>query len=786
MWIHASTVERIDQAYKEIARKAQLSGWDNPKTDKLTLVADWLSQDDSDRWLIVLDNADDADVFFNTNHDLVSKGSKSKPIASYIPHSTQGSVLITTRDQRVGERLANRVRAINVPPFTTQEAGDLLRSLLRKIDVGDEADAQELFDALAYLPLAVSQAAAFITENGITVSVYLEHLRAGDADIKDLLSEELTDSRRDAEKQNSVIQTWKLSFDHIRRSNPRAAKILSLMSVLDRQGIPKSLLRQDNENPIEFTKAIGMLQAFSLITTENSGISFEIHRLVHLATQKWLELQGEMNLWREEALKVISKVYPVGIFENWATCNSLGPHMQAVIEYTFDSKTCQLYSAALLSNALQYDLTQGRYDIALNKCTKVLTIREDLLGSEHPDTLTSVANLAATYWNQGRWKEAEELGWQVMETRKRILGREHLDTLTSMAGLAATYQDQGRWKEAEELGVQVVETRKRILGEEHLDTLISMAGLAATYGNQGRWKEAEGLEVQTMEMTKRVLGEEHPDTLTSIANLAVTYQDQGRWKEAEGLKVQVMETRKRVLGQEHPDTLTSIANLAVTYRDQGRWKEAEGLEMQVMETRKRVLGQEHPDTLRSMANLAATYGYQGRWKEAEGLEIQVIETRKRVLGQEHPDTLRSMASLVAAYGNQGRWKEAKGLGVQVMETSKRVLGQEHPDTLRSMVNLAATYGNQGRWKDAEGLEVQVVETRKRMLGQEHPDTLTSFHNLACTWKLQGRDTEAIDLMKQAERLRKITLGSDHPLTRNSTRMLCKWQKPVRRMFRLSS
>src|SRR5271156_831505 len=85
MWIHASTVERIDQAYKEIARKAQLSGWDNPKTDKLTLVADWLSQGDSGHWLIVLDNADDADVFFNTNHDLVSKGSESKPIVRICP-----------------------------------------------------------------------------------------------------------------------------------------------------------------------------------------------------------------------------------------------------------------------------------------------------------------------------------------------------------------------------------------------------------------------------------------------------------------------------------------------------------------------------------------------------------------------------------------------------------------------------------------------------------------------------------------------------------------------------
>jgi hypothetical protein len=35
---------------------------------------------------------------------------------------------------------------------------------------------------------------------------------------------------------------------------------------------------------------------------------------------------------------------------------------------------------------------------------------------EHPDTLTSMGNLALTYWNQGRWKEAKELGVEVMES----------------------------------------------------------------------------------------------------------------------------------------------------------------------------------------------------------------------------------------------------------------------------------------------------------------------------------------------------------------------------------
>ena len=51
--------------------------------------------------------------------------------------------------------------------------------------------------------------------------------------------------------------------------------------------------------------------------------------------------------------------------------------------------------------------------------------------------------------------------------RRRVLGAEHPDTLTSMHNLALTYSDQGRWKEAEELGVQIVEMT-RVLGAEHV------------------------------------------------------------------------------------------------------------------------------------------------------------------------------------------------------------------------------------------------------------------------------------------------------------------------------
>jgi hypothetical protein len=69
---------------------------------------------------------------------------------------------------------------------------------------------------------------------------------------------------------------------------------------------------------------------------------------------------------------------------------------------------------------------------------QVIEISKTKLGEDHPSTLTSMANLASTYRNQGRWEEAEQLFVQVIETSKTKLGDDHPSTLTSMANLAFT------------------------------------------------------------------------------------------------------------------------------------------------------------------------------------------------------------------------------------------------------------------------------------------------------------------------------------------------------------
>jgi hypothetical protein len=92
---------------------------------------------------------------------------------------------------------------------------------------------------------------------------------------------------------------------------------------------------------------------------------------------------------------------------------------------------------------------------------------KEKFGEDHPDTLSSMQNLASTYRDQGRWQEAENLEVHVMEARKERLGADHLDTLTSMANLAFIYRDQLRWTEAFALLSEAVLGMQQLLGLDH-------------------------------------------------------------------------------------------------------------------------------------------------------------------------------------------------------------------------------------------------------------------------------------------------------------------------------
>jgi tetratricopeptide (TPR) repeat protein len=261
------------------------------------------------------------------------------------------------------------------------------------------------------------------------------------------------------------------------------------------------------------------------------------------------------------------------------------------------------------------------------------------INAKTPAQLAS--NMTLIYKDQSRLKEAEDIAVQAMEKCTTVLGTNHPDTLMSMANLASIYQDQNRWQEAEELESQVLGLRHKAFGAHHPETLSSMAKLAFIRKKQGQFEQAEQLLVLVVERKKMVLGPEHPDTLTSMASLVLLYQDQNQWQEAGELQLQVLDIRKRVFGAHHPETLSSMAKLALIRKEQGQFEQAEQLLVQVVESYNKWLRPDHPRTLEIMDNLAITWELQGRHENALALMKDCLQARQQVLGLDHPDTKRS-------------------------------------------------------------------------------------------------------------------------------------------------
>lgn len=463
-WVHASNAARFEQSFRDIADCVKISERQNPKANIFQLVHDWLRDDRNGNWLLIFDNMDDAGFLVearSTGQDGQTNGIDSRnlrPLVSYLPHCQNGSILITTRSKNAALKLVEERDIIAIEPMSRTDALTLFKNKLGAAhDDGDNV--AELAEGLEFMPLAIVQAAAYISQRAPRYSVreYLQDFRKSDRKRTRLLKYEGEHLRRDREAKNSIIITWQISFDHILEIRPSAADLLSLMSFFDRQGIPEALLRSrgeernsrqdqtessgdnndanhsddDEDDTSESSVSDGFeddvlaLRNYSFISINADGTTFEMHRLVQLATREWLQAHGQQTKWKQQFIKNLDAELPTGEYENWARWQVLFPHAQSAATQQPEEQDLLIDWASILYKVAWYALKLGNAVEAERMSIQALKVRKRILGREHNHTLTSMAILASTCKNQGRLDEAEELEVQVIETCKKKLGADY-------------------------------------------------------------------------------------------------------------------------------------------------------------------------------------------------------------------------------------------------------------------------------------------------------------------------------------------------------------------------
>ena len=670
----------------------KLPGSDDPQVDVLQLVSRWLADEGNGPWLLILDNADDANMFSYAMPQLANQqklDSFKQPLLAYIPQTTNGLILVTSRNTDAAYKLTGDHRCIiQVGPLDTSEGLSLLKTKLT--DEHPVAISQELLTALNHIPLAITQAAAFISKGAprMNVSRYLDLFNESEGNRSSLLDIDAGDLRRDAEVPNAVITTWQISFDQVRRENPFAADALSLMSVLNRQNIPQHLLLKDKDNRILLESALALLLGFSLIIAESEGDSFAMHRLVQLATKKWLQSHSEIVKWNQKALHLLLEAFPSSYYERWKECEALFPHVEAVLSCNFYSETDLLAKASLLYGLSVYLLGKGDYPLAMSKVEQVLVIRKRFLPKTNEDLLEATGLYGTVLDYQGKYDEAETILRQVLQLWEETFSQTHSGMLICMNNLALALLNQDKCAEAEVIYRKTLNLREEAVGEKRFNTLTTMNNLAESLNEQGKFDEAVVIHRQVLQAREELLGQKHPDTLVSMNNLAVVFDRQGMDDEAEAMYRQVLELQQELLGQKHPDTLTVMTNLAGILDRQGNYDEAEAMQQEQLQLCEEVLGEEHPLTLTSRNNLGVVLCSKGKYNEAEKIYRETLQIKKEMFGEKHPSTIKSIKYLAKMLQKEGRYGDACIYYQKAIAGFKEVLGEDHFITVACQKDLS--------------------------------------------------------------------------------------------------
>ena len=377
-WVHASNAARFGQSYRDIADTAKIFGRRDPKANVFKLVHDWLYYDKRN-WVLVLDNFDDAGFLCDADQGQPTQPDSNalRPPRDYLPQSQNGSILITSRSREAVLKHIEEKGVINIGSMGEEDALALFEKKLGK--QGDDKYITELAAVLEYMPLAIVQAAAYISQRAPRYSVrqYLEEFQKSDRKRTNLLNHEGGELRRDVEARNSIIITWQISFDHIQQVMSPAADLLSLMSFFDRQGIPEVLLRdqsgqkdaqqcekghrrgEDTDEQFsvdELGDSIETLRNYSFISVGADKTIFEMHGLVQLATRKWLEANGQLEKWKQRYIKNLCTVFPTGEFENWDECQALFTHAKSAMTQRPEERST---GGAKVFKRVGFDYVQG-------------------------------------------------------------------------------------------------------------------------------------------------------------------------------------------------------------------------------------------------------------------------------------------------------------------------------------------------------------------------------------------------------------------------------------------
>jgi Tetratricopeptide repeat/NB-ARC domain len=404
------------------------------------------------RWLLVFDNAENA-----------------ADIAGWLPGGA-GHVLITSRERGWAEVAA----PVEVDVLVRAESVTILRDRVTGLGA---PDADRLADRLGDLPLAVAQAAGFMTETGMPAAVYLDLLATRAGKLLDQAASGLSYPR-------SLAAVTRLAVDRLDGEDPAAAHLASVCAFLAPEPVPDDLftsapsvlageLAARAADPLAWRQTLAQLARQSLARIDQRGLV--MHRLTQAILRDRLTPErAAATRERSEAILAAADPGDAANPVSWPRWAQLMPHLLAADLAATGSPGLRLMAC----DACLYLMARGDTRTAYGLAADLRQHWRGRLGDDHENTLASAGYLGEALHAMGRYAEARDLDQDTLDRRRRVLGEDHPDTLNSAANLANDLRTLGEHQAARDLDQDTLDGRRRVLGEDHPDTLTSANNLA--------------------------------------------------------------------------------------------------------------------------------------------------------------------------------------------------------------------------------------------------------------------------------------------------------------------
>ena len=547
-------------------------------------------------WLLIFDNVDTVEAERALQSKLARLASK-------------GSILITSRLAR----FSAGIKQLELDLLTPEASVEYLIAAAgrRRPSPTESTDSVQLSEALGFLPLALSVAAAYINAKRLTFLGYLDEWNSRHGDVLKWYDE------NHADYPMSVAVTWDTSFSQL--TEP-AKKLLQMLAWFAPDPIPESLLdvpasgeeSTASETAAQQRDALVNLEAYCLVTRASDSPVFSVHRLVQDVTRSSLGVEDKQSSLNA-ALNWINKAFigdPKDV-RTWPTLAPLAPHVRTCATFADESGISEPTSRLLNQLGLLY-LNRAEYSEAEPLMRRALAIDEASYGNEHPTVARGLNNLAQLLQETNRLVEAEPLMRRALAIDEASYGAEHPSVARDLNNLAILLQNTNRLTEAEPLMRRALAIDEASYGPEHPEVATDLNNLAQLLKATNRFTEAEPMLRRSLDIAEASYGANHPKVATRLHNLALLLQNTNRLTEAEPLMRRALAIDETSYGPEHPEVATDLNNLALLLHNTNRLAEAEPLMRRAHSIFLASYGPDHPRTISAARSLAGMQDDTGK------------------------------------------------------------------------------------------------------------------------------------------------------------------------------